>query len=136
MWLILLCHNSIFVSTLRLLAYMAVLFYKADSVRIENKHSAFSPSSSDELAVLFYKADSVVEMNLHALLHNLANRDQIFCYCSNVQDILDVIVVSLVERNIADMPNGVCDVVYCLHVAGSIGCMQITEPLFVRRPVI
>mgnify|MGYP007069671441 CR=1 FL=1 len=39
----------------------------------------------------------------------------------NVQDSLDGFIVVFVERNIVDVPNGMCGVIYRLHVAGPIG---------------
>ena len=71
--------------------------------------------------MFFYKSSFVVETDLHALLHDLANGDKILCYCRNVQDILDAIVFSVfTEWNVADVSNGMYDVVSRLYVAGSI----------------
>ena len=62
-------------------------------LRIEsNEHSAFSPSPSYELANFFNKASFVVELYLHALLHDLADRDQILSDCRNLKNILDAII--------------------------------------------
>ena len=90
-------------------------------VWIEREHSVFSPSPSYYPTIFFYKSSFVVETDLHALLHDLANGDKILCYCRNVQDILDAIVFSVfTEWNVADVSNGMYDVVSRLYVAGSI----------------
>ena len=44
-------------------------------VRIEDEHAAFSPPLSYDSTIFCYKASSVVETDLHALLHDLADRD-------------------------------------------------------------
>ena len=60
-------------------------------------------------------------MDLHALLHDLADRDQILYYCGHVQDILDASLLAFFpEWDIADVPNGMRSVVSGLYVAGSI----------------
>ena len=47
-------------------------------------------------------------MNLYALFHNLADGDQALCYCHDMQDVLDVGLVTLFpEWDITDMLNGV-----------------------------
>ena len=58
-------------------------------IRIEDEHATFSPPLRYELAIFLDEATFVVEADLHALLHDLADRDQILCYCGHVQDILD-----------------------------------------------
>ena len=88
------------------------------------------------MAILFYETTPLVEADLHTLLHDLVDRDQILCNRGNVQDILNVVVVALAERDIADMPNGVCGVVSRLHVARLIGRTQVIELLYVGRHVI
>ena len=87
MWPIRLCHNSMFVSVLGLLAYMA------DFTSFESRIS-FSPSFSYESAIFLDKANSVVEMDFHALLHNLADQDQILSDGGYVKDILDAILLT------------------------------------------
>ena len=55
------------------------------------------------------------------MLHNLAYGDQILRYCGHVQDILDAIVlVTVPEWNVTDVPNGVRSVVSRLYEAGPI----------------
>ena len=49
-------------------------------VRIENEHTAFSPSLSYESNIFLNEAIFIVGTNLHALLLDLANQDQILCY--------------------------------------------------------
>ena len=81
-------------------------------IQIENKYLAFSPSFGNEFAILFYKAASIVEIDLHALLHDLADWDQILRYRRNVQDILDAIVFAFFAKwNTAAVLNGMCGVV-------------------------
>ena len=46
------------------------------------------PSLGYESIVFLDEVTFVVEADLHALLHDLADRDQILCYCGHVQDIL------------------------------------------------
>ena len=52
-------------------------------VAIENENSAFCSSCTNESALLFD------DVNLHALLHGLADRDQILRYGWYMQDILN-----------------------------------------------
>ena len=102
-------------------------------VRIRNEHSTFSSSSSDDSTLLFDEATSVVESNLHALLHNLVNWDQILCYVRNMQDILNVCLITFIlEWDMIDMPNWMCGVVPSLHTPGLIERSQDTEPFFMR----
>ena len=64
-----------------------------------------------------------VETDLHALLHDLADRDQIHYYCGHVQDILNESLLAFFpEWDIADVPNGMRSVVSGLYVVGSIRC--------------
>ena len=80
-----------------------------------------SPSLGYESAIFLDEATFVVEADLHALLHDLANRDQILCYCGHVQDILYASSVTFFpEWDIADVSNGMLSVVSVLYVAGSI----------------
>ena len=58
-------------------------------IRTKDEHSIFSSSSRDESAPLFNQATSVVERDLYALLHDLADLDQIFRYGWYMQDILN-----------------------------------------------
>ena len=44
-------------------------------VRIEDDHFAFSSSASDDSAFHFDEAATIVESNLHALFHDLADRN-------------------------------------------------------------
>ena len=63
---------------------------------------------SNNLIFLFDEASSVVDVNLHALFHNLANRDQVLRYCWNMQDVLNVGLIALsTEGNISNMLDGV-----------------------------
>ena len=43
-----------------------------------------SPSLAYESAIFLDEATIVVETDLHALIHDLADRDQILCYCGHV----------------------------------------------------
>ena len=56
-------------------------------IRVKDEHAAFSLLLSYELTIFLDKATFIVEANLHALLHDLADQDQIFCYGGNMQDI-------------------------------------------------
>ena len=59
-------------------------------------------------AILFNEAAFVIEPDLHALLHDLVDRDHILHYSWNMQDVPDVRLVALfVERDIIDMVCGV-----------------------------
>ena len=61
------------------------------------------------------------EANLHALLHDLADQDQFFCYGGNMQDIFYESLVTFVpEWDIVDVPNGMGIVISGLYLAGSI----------------
>ena len=56
-------------------------------VRIEDEHATFSPSLGYESAIFLDEATFIVEANLHALLHDLADQGQSFCYGRNMQDV-------------------------------------------------
>ena len=91
-------------------------------VRIENKHLTFSSTARDNSAFLFYEVSFIVELNFRALFHNLANRDQILRYCRNMQDALDVGLVTLfTEWDITDMLNGVNHINPSFHIDGLFG---------------
>ena len=82
----------------------------------------FSSDVSDNSGFLFNEASSIVEPNLHALFHNLADRDYILRYCWNMQYILDVCLFALfTEWDIVDMLNGVYCVIPSFNTARSIG---------------
>ena len=99
---------------------------------VDVQHVTVSPSLGYESAIFLNEIAFVVEADLHALLHDLADRDQILRYCGHVQDILDASLLAFFpEWDIADVPNGMCGVVTCLYDVGSIECAQITKPLFV-----
>ena len=90
-------------------------------VRVEDEKETVSPSLGYDSAVFLNEASVVVETDLHALLHNLADRDKIICYCGHVQDILDAIFLAIFpEWDIADVLNGMRSVVSGLFVVGSI----------------
>ena len=90
-------------------------------VRIEDEHSAISPPLRYESAIFLDEASFFVEADLHALLHDLADGDQILRYCGHVQEILDASLLAFFpEWDIADVPNGVRGVVSRLYEAGSI----------------
>ena len=73
-------------------------------IRIEDKHAAFSPPLSYESAIFLEETTFVVETNLHALLHDLADRGQILCYCGHVREILDASLLAFFpEWDIADV---------------------------------
>ena len=106
-------------------------------VRIEDEHSTFFSSASDNSAFLFDEATMVVESNLHALFHDLADQDQILRYSWNMLDILDVGMIDLfVEGDISNMLNGVDYVIPCFHIAGSLGFSQFWKPICTRRHMI
>ena len=77
--------------------------------------------SSNESTIFLDEATFVVEADLHALLHDLADRDQFFCYGGNMQDIFYASLVTFFpEWDIADVPNRMRSVVSGLYVAGLI----------------
>ena len=101
-------------------------------VRIEDEHTAFFPPLSYDSAIFLDETTFVVEADLHALLHDLADRDQILRYCGHVQDILDASLLAFFpEWHIADVSYGMRSIVARLYEAGSVRCTQITKPLFV-----
>ena len=76
---------------------------------------------SYESTIFLDETTFVVEADLHALLHDLANGDQILCYCGHVQDILDSSLLAFFpEWDITDVPNRMRNVVSGLYVAGLI----------------
>ena len=87
-------------------------------VRIKDEQATVSLSLGYESAIFLDEAD------FNALLHDLADRDQILCYCEqNVQDILDTSFLAFFpEWDIADVPNGMRSVVFGLYVARLIRC--------------
>ena len=91
------------------LSFMALgKHFRFHLVRIENEHPAFPSSASDNSAFLFNEAPSIIEVSLHALFHNLVDRDQILRYCWNMQDVLNVGLVAFFPKwDITDMLNGV-----------------------------
>ena len=77
-------------------------------VRVVNEHLPFPSTTSDNSVFLFNEAAFVIEPDLHALLHDLVDRDHILHYSWNMQDVPDVRLVALfVERDIIDMVCGV-----------------------------
>ena len=90
-------------------------------VRVEDEQATVSPSLGYKSAVFLDEATFVVEANLHALLHDLANRDQILCDGGYIQDIFYASLLTFFpEWDIADVPNGMRSIVSGLYVAGSI----------------
>ena len=90
-------------------------------MRIENEHPAVSSFPCDEPTLFFDEATTLVESNLHALFNKLAIRDQIFGDGWNMQDILNVgLLTFFAERNIADVPNRMRSVVSGFDIAGSL----------------
>ena len=58
------------------------------------------------------EATFVVETKLHALLHDLADRDQMLCYGGYMQDIYSASLFTFFPKwDIVDVPNGMCGVV-------------------------
>ena len=106
-------------------------------VRLEDKHSSLSSTLSDNPAFLFDEAPIVVEANLHAPFHDLADRDQILHYRYNMQDVLDLGLVTLfAERDIFDMMNGVDCVIPSFNIVRSFGLSKFLKPIFMRHHVI
>ena len=80
-----------------------------------------SPSLGYDSAVFLDEAPVVVETNLHALLHDLADRDQILRDGRYMQDSLDASLLTFFpEWDIVDVSNGTRSVVSRLYVVGSI----------------
>ena len=79
------------------------------------------PWSSNESAILLNKASSLIELDLHALFHDLTDRDQILCYGRNMQIFFDVgLFAILLKWDIANMLNGVNCVILNFHIVGSV----------------
>ena len=90
-------------------------------VRVKDEHVSVSPSLGYESAIFFNERTFVVEADLHALLHDLADRNQILCYCGHVQDILDASLLAFFPKwDIADVSNGMRSVISHLYEAGLI----------------
>ena len=85
-------------------------------MRIEDEHSAHSSSARDESALFFDEATA-----LHALLNNLADRDQILRDGGNMQDIFNVgFLTFFAEWNIANVLNWMRSVVSSFNIVGSL----------------
>ena len=86
-------------------------------MRVEDEHLTFSPTTCDKSVTFFFnESSSIIEANLHALFHNLADRDKIFCYCWNMQDIVDVGLIALfAEWDITNILKGVNCVISFPH---------------------
>ena len=75
----------------------------------------------NESAIFLDEATFVVEANLHALLHDLAHREQSFVMVGTCKTFfMQLLVTFFPEWDIADVPNGMRSVVFGLYVAGSI----------------
>ena len=75
-------------------------------MQIENEHSTLSSSARDKSALFFDEATALVKSYLHALFNNLADRDQFFRDGPNMQEILNVgLLTFFAERNIANVIN-------------------------------
>ena len=99
-------------------------------VRIENEHSTFPSTTSDELAFLLDEATTLVEMDLHPLLQNLADWDQILRDGWYMQDVFNVCIIAFfAEWDIADMLNGVSSIISGLNIAGSIRLSKVSGPV-------
>ena len=80
--------------------------------------STFPSTTSDDSAFLFNAATTLVESNAHALLNNLADRDQIHCYGQYMQDVFYAsLLVFFSKGDIAEMPNGVSGIIFGLNIA-------------------
>ena len=101
-------------------------------MRIENEHSALSSSTRDDSILFFDETTALVELNLHAVLNNLAERDQILRDSWNMQDIFNVgLLTFFAERKIADVPNQMRCVVSGLNIPGSLRLSKFAKPFFV-----
>ena len=88
---------------------------------LNDKHSAFPSTTRDDLAFLLDEPTTLVKSNLHALLNNLANRDQIRRYGQYMQDVSDASLFAFFpEWDIANMLNRMCGVISGLNIAESI----------------
>ena len=79
-------------------------------VRVEDEHLAFSSTTRHDSAFLYNEVEAsyVIEANLHALVHDIADEDQILLYCWKMQDVLDVGLIAFFPKwDIANMLNGV-----------------------------
>ena len=86
--------------------------------RLEDEHSSFSTTMRYDLIVFFNEASFIIEPYLHALFHYLADRDQIFRDGWDMQEVLDVVLFSVILKwNISDMLNGVNCVVPSFNIA-------------------
>ena len=75
---------------------------------------------SDKSAFCFDETSSIVDVDLLALFNNLVNWDRVLCYCTYMQNILDVGLVAFFPKwDIADMLNGVNCVIPSFHIARS-----------------
>ena len=102
-------------------------------VRIENEHSALSSSARNESALFFNETTTLVESYLHALFNNLADRDQILHDGRNMQDILNVSLLTFfAEWNIANVPNQVRSVISGFDIAGSLRLSKFSKPFLMR----
>ena len=83
-------------------------------MRVEDEHLAFSSTTRHDSAFLYNEVEAsyVIEANLHALVHDIADEDQILLYCWKMQDVLDVGLIALfAEWDITDMLNRVTCVI-------------------------
>ena len=88
-------------------------------VRAEDEQVTVSPSLRNESTIFLDEATFIVEENLHALLHDLADRDQILCDGGYTQDIFYACLFAIFpEWDIANVLNGMCGVVSRLYVVG------------------
>ena len=116
-WRILLCHSSISVSALSPFCKHGRFYL----VRLDDKHLVFPSITSGKSAFLFNEATTLVESDLHALLHNLANWDQILCDGRYMQAIFGTSLFAIFSNwDIFDMPNRVSGIISSLDITGSI----------------
>ena len=102
-------------------------------VRVKDEHLAFSSTASNNSTFLFDEASSIVEPNLHTLFHDPVNLDEILCYGWNMQDILDVdLITFFTERDVSDMLNGVNCVIPNFNIAWLFWFSQVWKPFLVR----
>ena len=106
-------------------------------VQIENEHSTPASSASDESALFFDEATVLVESNLHALFNNLADRDQIIRDGRDMQNILNVSLLTFfAKRNIANVSNRIRSVVSGFDIAGSLRISKFSKPFLMRRHMV
>ena len=73
----------------------------------------------DESALFFNEETVLVASCLHALFNNLVDRDEILRDDRNLQDILNVgLLTFFIERNIADVPNRMRSVISGFDIVG------------------